>query len=91
MEFLSGKLSKDIYRSDYETFHYKIEKAGKTDSSKALPVVKEYFPESIVTELPDKVEVQTTAVGLDASKAEETFGIKFKSFEEQVKELQSTI
>ncbi|KAI6081881.1 putative 3-beta hydroxysteroid dehydrogenase/isomerase [Hypoxylon rubiginosum] len=62
------------------------EGASGTNWSEALPFVRKYFQESIGKVFVEEVEAHPVDIRIDNSKAEETFGIKFKSFEEQVKD-----
>ncbi|TVY81307.1 putative uncharacterized oxidoreductase [Lachnellula suecica] len=56
-----------------------------TDWSEAIPAVKKHFPEAVGTTFVEKADIQALKIGIDDSKAEQTFGVEFKSFEEQVK------
>ncbi|XDG09715.1 hypothetical protein ABKA04_009330 [Annulohypoxylon sp. FPYF3050] len=62
------------------------EGASGTDWSVALPTVKKYYPQSVGKVFAENAEVQTIKIRIDNSKAEKAFGIKWKSFEEQVKD-----
>ena len=52
----------------------------------ANTVVKEYFPGDIGKSLSAGGEVGTVAINVETNKTQEAFGIKFQSFEEQVKD-----
>lgn len=59
---------------------------GSTSWSDALPFVKKYYPSAVGTVFDENVTPAAVKIVLDNSKAEKAFGIKFKSFEEQVKD-----
>ncbi|TVY33071.1 putative uncharacterized oxidoreductase [Lachnellula subtilissima] len=61
------------------------ETAG-TDWSEAFQVIKKHFPEAVGATFVKDPEVRTIRVISDTLKAEQAFGIKFKSFKEQVKD-----
>ncbi|XXH01898.1 hypothetical protein Hte_008260 [Hypoxylon texense] len=75
-------------KSSVLTGRYLLDSEGtsRTNWSEALPFVKKYYPESIGKVFAEEVEVHTIKIRIDNSKAEEAFGIKFKAFEEQVKD-----
>jgi hypothetical protein len=52
----------------------------------ANTIVKEHFWEEIGKSLSADGEVASVAINVDTEKAQEAFGIKFQSFEEQVKD-----
>jgi len=56
-----------------------------TNWEEVIPVVKKYFPQAVGTTFVDDAEVKELKIVCDNEKAEKTFGLKFKSFEEQVK------
>ncbi|KUI65226.1 hypothetical protein VM1G_00033 [Cytospora mali] len=58
----------------------------ETDWSVPREVVKKYFPEQVGKLFPEEVETKIIKLHLDGSKAEKTFGFRFKGFEEQVKD-----
>jgi nucleoside-diphosphate-sugar epimerase len=51
----------------------------------AIPVVKKFFPEAVGKTFVENAEVKALIMVCGNEKAEKTFGIQFKSFEEQVK------
>ncbi|KUI59270.1 hypothetical protein VP1G_06519 [Cytospora mali] len=90
-------LTMSVHIDDVAKSHVKALKpsvpAGKyllnceeTDWSVPCTVVKEQFPEQFGSVFPEDVETKTIKLHVDGSKAEKAFGVRFKSFEEQVKE-----
>lgn len=82
----------DVAKSHVEALKLSVP-AGKylldseeTDWSVARAVVKKHFPEQVGKLFPEEAETQTIKLHLDGSKAEKAFGLRFKSFEEQVKD-----
>ncbi|OTB01196.1 hypothetical protein M426DRAFT_223226 [Hypoxylon sp. CI-4A] len=75
-------------KTSVPTGRYLLDSEGTngTNWSDALPFVKKYFPESIGKVFAKEAEMHPINIRIDNSKAEEAFGIKFKSFEEQVKD-----
>lgn len=55
------------------------------DWSVARGVVKENVPDQIGKLFPEDIETKAIRLHLDGSKAEKTFGLRFKGFEEQVR------
>ncbi|KAI1371333.1 putative 3-beta hydroxysteroid dehydrogenase/isomerase, partial [Hypoxylon crocopeplum] len=62
------------------------EGASGTNWSEALPFVKKYYPQAVGKVFAEEAEVNPIEIRIDNSKAEKAFGIKFKKFEEQVKD-----
>ncbi|KAI1423701.1 hypothetical protein F5Y12DRAFT_716093 [Xylaria sp. FL1777] len=67
---------------------YILDSGGPTavNWSDALPFVKKYYPEAIPSVFAEDAEPFSVKMVLDNAKAEKALGIKFKSFEEQVKD-----
>jgi nucleoside-diphosphate-sugar epimerase len=59
---------------------------GHTNWSDAVPFVKKYYPEAVGNVFAEDAKPFAIKIVLDNSKAEKAFGIKFKNFEEQVKD-----